>query len=878
MPLFGRFGSGARASVAALALVLLPVLGSAQAYTNIPALKKMATAQTLEYNKNLQTATTFVNKHGWPKVIQTSSLSGFLYGFKKNRPIYVGTMSNLFAAQTTGADKLWPGGVSGLNLTGVGVEMGIWEAGGTVDVTHVEFGQRVNYGDNSRIASGHATHVAGTMIAQGINPTAKGMSFMGRLLAFDAGNDTGEAATAVVTNDLPLSNHSYGFIGGWVFGGRGDAKWAWFGDTTISEFEDYGFGQYEGVARAWDQVLYNAPFYLPVISSGNSRGDAPPTQPVDHWVWDPATNQWTNSTTERYDQGLYDTINFGPQQAKNTLTVGAIRQIVGGYTEPSDVVAADFSSAGPADDGRIKPEVVADGVNLFSTFPNNQYGFSSGTSMSAPNTTGSLGLLSQYWKIAHPGIKMRASTMKGLVCHTANEAGADEGPDYEFGFGVVDVFEAGQIIQRSIFDPSIIRTVTIGSNGQVDLPLVVGGEGQVKITICWTDPAGTPGPNALDNRTPMLVNDIDVRLIKNDDQTTFMPWTLDPDNPAAPAVPGDNTRDPQEQIVVNDPESGIYTVRISAKGMVRPSGSQIVSVIISAPVPDGFEDLDILPGSVVGGIQNAIATLTLANPAAEDITVGLVSSAPTIATVPNSVVVPAGKDSVEFLVTTKSVRPPTGQDKVTATISAISDKGARSAELDIVPVTIDDMTFSTYEIVGGNGLVGTVWLNAPAPQNGAVVSLTSNLPSIARSVRNWVVVPRGRTSVQFNIRTAPVVDPTRVTLRASRLGTDITTELLVNRPTVATFTLSKTSVTPGKGGTTIQGTVTLNGPAPKSGAVIALSSNKAAAVVPTSVKIPSGKNTATFDIVVNSVGTVTDVKLTATRFNVSQEANLTVNP
>jgi len=53
--------------------------------------------------------------------------------------------------------------------------------------------------------------------------------------------------------------------------------------------------------------------------------------------------------------------------AKNILTVGAVEGIPGGYNRKEDVIMSSFSSWGPTDDGRIKPDLVADGVGVYST-------------------------------------------------------------------------------------------------------------------------------------------------------------------------------------------------------------------------------------------------------------------------------------------------------------------------------------------------------------------------------------------------------------------------------------------------------------------------------------------------------------------------------
>jgi hypothetical protein len=91
---------------------------------------------------------------------------------------------NVNAADTTNTDQLQPGGALGLNLTGAGLSVGVWD-GGAVRTSHQEFVGRVVSGDGSTALDDHATHVAGTIGASGVNPAAKGMATGVRLLSYD---------------------------------------------------------------------------------------------------------------------------------------------------------------------------------------------------------------------------------------------------------------------------------------------------------------------------------------------------------------------------------------------------------------------------------------------------------------------------------------------------------------------------------------------------------------------------------------------------------------------------------------------------------------------------------------------------------------------
>ena len=89
------------------------------------------------------------------------------------------------AARTVSTKKVWPGESYGHSLSGSGTtlgKLGIWDGGG-VRTTHLEFSGRVTQIDSPGSNNYHATHVAGTMIAGGVVPAAKGMSFGANLAA-----------------------------------------------------------------------------------------------------------------------------------------------------------------------------------------------------------------------------------------------------------------------------------------------------------------------------------------------------------------------------------------------------------------------------------------------------------------------------------------------------------------------------------------------------------------------------------------------------------------------------------------------------------------------------------------------------------------------
>jgi hypothetical protein len=366
-----------------------------------------------------------------------------LVGIRDGQACYY-TTHNAGAADTMGTDELWPTGSTALNLTGTNTVLGMWD-GNALRSSHTEFSSRALQMDDADpyTVHPHPTQVAGTMIAQGANSSAKGMAFEALLDAYDWNADLSEMAYAASSNDLRISNHSYGKSTGWniiTFDGI-NYYWIWYGDISVDTNEDYKFGFYSSSeAREIDSVVYQAKTYLPVWSSGNEYGGynlGPSGQPVWHYVPVGQYLVLTNLVHEADGGSTGFDLIHPAGVAKNILTVGAIEKISGGYQEPADAVLASFSSVGPTDDGRIKPDVVAPGVDLFTSHysTDTAYETVSGTSFSSPAVAGSLDLISQlYSQLNGTNRTLLASTLKAIAIHTADEAGTT-GPDYSMDGG-----------------------------------------------------------------------------------------------------------------------------------------------------------------------------------------------------------------------------------------------------------------------------------------------------------------------------------------------------------------------------------------------------------------------------------------------------------
>jgi hypothetical protein len=205
-------------------------------------------------------------------------------------------------------------------------------------------------------------------------------------------------------------------------------------------------------------------------------------------------------------------------------------------------------------------------------------------------------------------------------------------------------------------------------------------------------------------------------------------------------------------------------------------------------------------------------------------------------------------------------------------ISASSGGATVNVSLTVLPPVISALSVSPASVTGGTAVTGTVTLNGPAPVGGAQVALSDN--SGATSLPASVTVAAGATSATFSIGTSAVADNTAVTISASYGGATRTASLTVLPAVLSSLTLNPTQVVGGLQGST--GTVTLNGPAPAGGAVVALSSSSGAASVPGSVTIPAGATSATFIVNTAIVVVATNVTITGSYKGTTRSANLRV--
>jgi hypothetical protein len=476
-------------------------------------------------------------------------------------PVYRSTFNNGLAVSTN-VVKLRSGGGLGLDLKGTGMEVGVWDSGPVFE--HDEFLSRILTREGGTTSS-HGSHVAGTILAGGLNQSAMGMAPEAKLHSYDWNNDRSEMASMARSDQsgLLFSNHSYGLVQGW---NCQNGSCTWTGSPGISDKEDWRFGFYTTLARDLDQIAFNAPYYSIFWAAGNDRDDrqtiGAPSYPADG-------NQGSG----------YDCISQ-EGTAKNIFTIGAIRKVPD-YAGPASVEMSGFSGWGPTDDGRIKPDLVAPGVDIFSTFSDNAYATQSGTSMATPGALGSVTLLQELQKNLNGGKFMRSSTLKALTIHTAKEAGLTPGPDYSFGWGLLDVEAAAKVLLTRDNQNVFVEELNLISGEAFELTLNPQANTKITATISWTDPAGTPVGSQLDPTNLMLVNDLDMRIVDEANNQQF-PWALNPELSALAeaAFKADNFRDNVEKIEFNNPEPRTYKLRVNHKGSLA-GGNQNFSLILT---------------------------------------------------------------------------------------------------------------------------------------------------------------------------------------------------------------------------------------------------------------------------------------------------------
>lgn len=426
------------------------------------------------------------------------------------------------------------------DLDGTGVTVMVYD-GGTVRDTHFDFGNRVVRMDPDGYGV-HATHVAGIIGGSGIqslNRIQRGMAPAVSILSYSF-NSLEPLGIIFVTDPLDLESN----VTDAIANGAEIMNASLALNLASSSFLDCSIeGDYTAVSGLIDGIVRGSlgrPF-MSVWGAGNERSAA-------------------RCGT------AYGTVP-PPHAGKNHIVVGAVNA--------NDDSMTDFSSWGPVDDGRIKPDFVApgcqvggdNGVTSVSGFDNTGYVTICGTSMAAPTVTGLSALLIQDFKAQFPDRPLpRNATLKALLAHTAVDLG-NAGPDYKFGYGSVRIQPAIDLMRTGKF-----REDSLTQGGALTRTInVSGGTPELKVTLAWDDYPAVP------NVASSLVNDLELIVI-SPSATRYYPWTL---NPAMPANPAIQTQPDHvnniEHVLVQNPEAGVWTIEVS--GYNVPEGPQSFSLV-----------------------------------------------------------------------------------------------------------------------------------------------------------------------------------------------------------------------------------------------------------------------------------------------------------
>lgn len=566
---------------------------------------------------------------------QKSSLAGFT---PSGIALYYSSQDSR-QPKNSNADHLQNGTVTGLqgSFNGENIKYTIFD-GGRVLETHQLFNNLTNRISNKEDADSvnyhfHSTAVAGFIGAKNYNFTGSWSTNTGVIVAqftnldlqgvaqnstMDSysynettlpGNTTKSNVYQKILLSQPrISNHSYGVPQGWWQNPNNEA-WYWRGTFASPATATSLEGTYQENDREYDKIVYSNPTYIIVKSAGNSYGDHPGANDYKLYPnpgFNPALPSgssnpfWTffedtDTLPPQNCSNGYDCIGAG-SLAKNIIVVGANDVITtneGRYAASTDVVHSSYSSAGPRDDGGIKPDITATGTNVVSASvrANNQptYEYGSGTSYSAPIVTGIIGLWNQINKQLFGNTELNAASAKTLMIHSALEAG-NVGPDPWYGWGLIDAKKGAELLVGKSNNSVIFNNEILNSGIPNTKTVTTLGTEPLKVTISWIDPAFTNLPATdlagYNDRTSRLINDLDLRIIDTETNITYLPWKLNANNPMTPATNGDNTVDNVEQIVINTPTAGKnYKIEISNKGtLVNDNGTtapQNYSIIVT---------------------------------------------------------------------------------------------------------------------------------------------------------------------------------------------------------------------------------------------------------------------------------------------------------
>lgn len=390
-------------------------------------------------------------------------------------------------------------------IDGSGVSIGLADDGFVGP--HIDFTGRItNY--STVVGQSHGDMTSGIAVGAGnLDPTMAGSAPGAYIHVFDIGG-------------YPQINNSVNNM---------QTKGIFITSTSYSQ----GCNTYDVNSQQGDDLAHDNPNLLFVFSGGNNAsGDC------------------------GYGAGAgWGNITGGYKQGKNVIAAA--------NTDASDVIDAT-SSRGPASDGRLKPDIAANGKNQNSPNENNTYQVGGGTSAACPSIAGTCALMYQAYRNLNGGNNPEGALIKSTLMNTAHDIG-NPGPDFIYGYGRINAMRAYNLLKDNRY---LLDSVTQGQN-KAHVLNVPAGTTKIKVMVYWLDEEGSP------SAAKALVNDIDM-TVTDPSATSFNPWVLDTTptaaNLSAAAVRAVDHLNNVEQVTIDNPAAGNYTVNVN--GFLIPSGKQ----------------------------------------------------------------------------------------------------------------------------------------------------------------------------------------------------------------------------------------------------------------------------------------------------------------
>jgi uncharacterized membrane protein/subtilisin family serine protease len=452
--------------------------------------------------------------------------------------------------------------------TGDNVTVAVLDTG--LDDSHPAFDGRIkayyDYGRDGTVDyNGHGTHVAGTVLGDGDWRTG------------DTGVD-GKYSGIAPEADL-VAQDMYGYFT--ISQANRDAVRS--GATISSNSWGAGyFGAYDATCRAYDLHTRD--------SDGGTAGDQP--------------------MVFSFSAGNYGAYGAGtvnpPATAKNVITVGATGNDKWGV---SSNTVTGFSSRGPTNDGRLKPDVLMPGHQVVAAQSNdgnsnsgwyvpsdgkNSYVFASGTSMSAPGVSGAAAVLTQYLVEEKEMDDPSPAMIKASLINGARPLTGYEYPGNRQGWGTVDLV-------RTLFEDESYKiyrddqSIGLDTEDAEDTQaywFMVGSDAPLKITLVWTDMGGASGSGKA------LINDLDLEVIAPDG-TRYAGNLFTSGQSVADETYYQDRLNTVEGFLLNSPAQGIWTINV--KCFNAPSGPQDFALVVSGNVQKGH--IDLVPSTVSASPQ-----------------------------------------------------------------------------------------------------------------------------------------------------------------------------------------------------------------------------------------------------------------------------------